>query len=189
MLDIDSNIVLTIIAGPHSRPLPSSPFHRLRRWRIASSFPARQAQPQHNTHLQQLRWRYTDCSDDFHGRCQLADIYGPLDEVGGQRHELELLVVGIWSEGAGGFSRRLLDQDDRGKFTGLNCQASATIFKRVDECGKASGCASLTIMILLFVRQYLTLLKGGRPVMSSRFSTTAERSIRGRSIRSELPAI
>ena len=82
-------VVLTTLTGPHPRPFPSSPFHRLRCWRIASSFPARQAQPQHNTHLQQLRWRYADCSDDFHRRCQPADLYGSLDEIGGQRHELE----------------------------------------------------------------------------------------------------
>jgi protein transport protein SEC23 len=43
--------LLTPLPGPHPRPLPSSPIHRLRRRRIASSFPARQAQPQHNAHF------------------------------------------------------------------------------------------------------------------------------------------
>jgi hypothetical protein len=100
---IDVNMLLTILTGPHPRPFPSSPFHRLRRWRIPSSFPPRQAQPQHNTHFQQLRWRYADCSDDFHRRCQLADIHGPLDEVGGQRHELEFVGCRHLERGRRGF--------------------------------------------------------------------------------------
>ena len=81
--------ILTLFPGSHPRPIPSSPFHCLRRRRIPGSLPARQTQPEHDAHFQQLRWRYADCSDDFHRRRQPADLYGPLDEIGGQRHELE----------------------------------------------------------------------------------------------------
>ena len=71
--------------GTNPRPLPPPPLHRLRRGRLASAFPARETEPQHDAHErggQRVRWRGgADGADDFHGRCQFADFYGSLDEA------------------------------------------------------------------------------------------------------------
>lgn len=81
--------------GPHHGSFPSPTFHCLRPRRLPGSFPPLQAQSLHHSHIRSWsvrRCRSPERADHLHGRCVSPNLYGALDEAGGERDKLVWLL-------------------------------------------------------------------------------------------------